>query len=181
MNKFFIVSFLVAHLLVFSQKSPVGKIFPACSGETFSGKSVSIPSSTKGKYTILWLAFSRKAEDDMKTWLNPVYNYFILTKNSKDAFSAAANYDINFYFIPLLNRVNQALGDKEKIKNKTDKEFWPYILFFKGEVKQYLDYLSIEEKDTPYFFVLDDEGKIIHQETGKYSEGKLSKIEDFLE
>lgn len=166
---------------LFSQKNAIGKVFTECSGETFSGKSVSIPNDTKGKFTILWLAFSRKAEDDMKTWLNPVYNHFIVKKDDEDAFSAAANYDINFYFIPLLNRVNQVLGDKEKIKNKTDKEFWPYVMFFKGEVKPYVEYLSIEDKDTPYFFVLDESGKIVHWEKGKYTEAKLTKIEDYLE
>ena len=171
--------FMVINL--FAQESPVGKIFPDCSGETFSGKSVSIPTDTKGKYTVLWLAFSRKAEDDMKTWLNPVYNHFIEPKSNDDVFSAAANYDVNFYFMPLLNKLNQALGDKDKIKNKTDKEFWPYVLFFKGEVKSYIEFLSVKDKDIPYFFVLNDEGKIIHQEQGKYSEAKLTKIEDYLE
>ena len=175
----FFIIFFSFYLL--GQKSPIGKVFPDCSGETFSGNSVSVPKGTKGKFTVLWLAFSRKAEDDMKTWLNPVYNHFIAPKTENDAFSAAVNYDVNFYFIPLLNRVNQALGDKEKIKNKTDKEFWPYVLFFKGEVKSYVDYLSIEDKEIPYFFVLDADGKIVHLEKGKYSESKLTKIEDFLE
>lgn len=158
-----------------------GTVFPSCSGETFSGKTVSIPAQTKGKATVLWVAFSRKAEEDMKTWLNPVYNLFVVKKDTADFFSAAVNYDVNFYFIPMLNQLNQAVGDKEKIKKKTDKEFWPYIMYFKGEVKSYIEALKIEDKDVPYFFVLDGNGKIVHVEKGKYSEAKMDKIEEFID
>ena len=166
--------------LVVSAQNGTGSAFPACSGETFSGKSIDIPTSTKGTTTILWLAFSRKAEEDLKTWLNPVYNLFVVKKDTSDYFSAAVNYDVNFYFIPMLNKVNQALGDKEKIKKDTDKEFWPYIMFFKGDVKPFIQSLKIEDKDIPYFFVLDGNGKIVHVEKGKYSDAKMDKIEDFI-
>jgi hypothetical protein len=177
-----VISLMICVCATFILKSQniKGITFPKCSGETFNGKNVKIPEQTKGKVTILWVAFSREAEEDMKTWLNPVYNLFVVKKDTSDFFSAAVNYDVNFYFIPMLNQINQTLGSKEKIKNKTDSEFWPYILYFKGEVKSYIDALKIGDKKTPYFFVLDAEGKIIHIESGKYSEQKMDKIEDFI-
>lgn len=180
MKKILLPIFTAAAALCLAQNGK-GTAFPECSGETFSGKNVSIPSQTKGKTTILWVAFSREAEEDMKTWLNPVYNMFVVKKDTADFFSAAANYDVNFYFIPMLNQLNQALGNKDKIKSKTDKEFWPYIMFFKGEVKPYIEALKIEDKKIPYFFVLDASGKIVHVESGKYSEAKMDKIEDFID
>jgi hypothetical protein len=173
--------FFVAALAVVHAQNGKGTVFPECSGETFSGKNVTVPSQTKGKTTILWVAFSREAEEDMKTWLNPVYNMFVVKKDTADFFSAAVNYDVNFYFIPMLNQLNQALGNKDKIKNKTDKEFWPYVMFFKGEVKPYIDALKIEDKKIPYFFVLDKTGKIVHVASGKFTEAKMDKMEDFIE
>ncbi|MBC7863160.1 MAG: hypothetical protein IAF38_09310 [Bacteroidia bacterium] len=180
MKKIFSILFL-SGILFSNAQNGKGTMFPECSGETFSGKTVNIPSQTKGKVTILWVAFSRDAEEDMKTWLNPVYNLFVVKKDTNDFYSAAVNYDVNFYFIPMLNQLNQALGNKDKIKEKTDKEFWPFVMYFKGEVKPYIEALKIEDKKIPYFFVLDAAGKILHVESGRYSEAKMDKIEDFLD
>ena len=41
------------------------------------GKLVDLPNDTKGKYTLLGLAFSKKSEDDLNTWVEPVYWKFI--------------------------------------------------------------------------------------------------------
>ena len=51
---------------------------------------------------------------------------------------------------------------------------------YKGDLKSYKEQLDFEKKDTPYFFVLDKEGKIIHAFSGKYSDEKLAKIEELI-
>jgi hypothetical protein len=48
-------------------------------------------------------------------------------------------------------------------------------------LKPYKEALDFEKKDTPYFFVLDAEGKIIHATSGKFTDAKLGAIEDVLE
>ncbi len=160
-----------------------GKQFPNLTGESFSGKTVNIPADTKGKVSVIGVCFSKAAEDDLKTWLNPMYNMFVVKKDTSDFFSAAVNYDVNFFFIPMLNKVNQVFekGSKEKIKNGTDKDFWPYILFYNGAIKPYKEDFAIEDSKIPYFFVLDKNGKILHVESGKYSEKKMDNIENFFD
>ena len=37
------------------------------------------------------------------------------------------------------------------------------------------------EKNLPYFFVLDEEGKIVYATSGLYSEKKMSNIEEILD
>jgi hypothetical protein len=108
---------------------------------------------------------------------------FVVKKDTSDFFSAAVNYDVNFFFIPMLNKVNQVFekGSKEKIKNGTDKDFWPYILFYNGAIKPYKEDFAIEDSKIPYFFVLDKNGKILHVESGKYSEKKMDNIENFFD
>ena len=54
------------------------------------------------------------------------------------------------------------------------------VLVYKGDLKTYKDHLDFEKKDTPYFFVLDKTGKIIHAFSGKYTEEKLAKIEELI-
>lgn len=161
----------------------VGTMFPELSGETFSGKNISIPKDTKGKKTVVGICFSKDAEEELKTWLNPVYNLFVVKKDTNDFFSAAVNYDVNFYFVPMLNKVNQVLenGSKKKIKEGTDKEFWPYLVFYTGETKTHIEALKVADKKIPYFLVLDATGKIVHVVSGKFTQAKMDSIEDKLD
>ena len=44
------------------------KIFPQMNGELISGKSLSIPNDLNGKFSVISLAYSKKAEEDLATW-----------------------------------------------------------------------------------------------------------------
>lgn len=162
--------------LSFSQK---GKIFPSISGETAVDKKVTIPTDTKGKFTLIGMAYSKAAEDELKTWYQPVYSTFI-EKPKPGLFNES--YDVNLYFIPMFTGLNQAATEvaKKKAKQGIDSKLLPYIVFYKGELKQYKEQLEFEKKDTPYFFVLDQDGKIVFATSGKYSDDKLEKIEEVL-
>lgn len=183
MNKLVILFTAAVLSLTATAQNAKGKQFPDLTGETFSGKSVNLPKDTKGKMTVIGVCFSKAAEDDLKTWLNPMYNLFVVKKDTNNIFDAAVNYDAFFYFIPMLNKVNQVFekGSKEKIRSGTDKEFWPYLLFYNGAIKPYKEDFKIEDSKIPYFFVIDQNGKIVHVESGKYSEKKMDNIENFLE
>jgi hypothetical protein len=180
-NLFFILT-IAFTVKAFAQNGK-GQMYPSMTGETFDGKTISIPEQTNGKISIIGVCFSKAAEADLKTWLNPIYNMFVVKKDTNDFMSAAANYDVNFYFIPMLNKANQILAttSKEKIRKETDKEFWPYLIFYTGSIKPYKEDLSIKDADLPYFFVLDKNGKIIHVEHGKYTTQKMDRIEEFIE
>jgi len=161
-----------------------GKMFPTMVCENYNGKKVNLPIDTKGKYTLLGLAFSNGAEDDLKTWINPIYNKFIakVDASQADAFDVHVDYDVNLYFIPMFTGLNQLTSkqSKEKIKSHTDKEMYDYLLFYEGD-KSYKEELNFEKKDTPYFFVLDKTGKIAYATSGKYDDKKLEKIVDIIE
>ena len=92
--------FLAISISTFAQNAK-GKQFPALTGESFAGKTVNLPTDTKGKVTVIGVCFSKAAEDDLKTWLNPMYNMFVVKKDTADFFSAAVNYDVNFFFVPM--------------------------------------------------------------------------------
>jgi len=160
----------------------VGKMFPNMEAETSEDKKVVLPTDVKGKFTLLGLAYSKKAEDELNTWFSPIYEKFI-RKAPKGGLFEDMGYDVNVYFVPMFTGVNAAAtgtAKKKAIKN-VDPELLPRILFYKGELKPYKEALDFEKKDTPYFFVLDKDGKIIHATSGKYSENKMSDIEAVLE
>lgn len=175
---FCILLFLVFHTTV--QAQVVGKIFPAMEAETVEDKKVKLPDDTRGKYTLLGLAYSKKSEDELNSWFQPVFQKFI--QKNKGLFEGFG-YDVNVYFIPMFTGVNAAATGtaKRKAVKNVDPQLLPYILFYKGELKTYKKALDFEKKDIPYFFVLDKEGKIVYATSGKYSTKKMDEVEEALE
>ena len=79
-----------------------GKAFPALAGETLGNTKINIPTDTKGKYTLIALAPTRRSEDELRTWLQPCYSKFVLKNGMMDA-----DYDVNIFFIPMYTGISQ--------------------------------------------------------------------------
>ena len=157
-----------------------GKMFPDMEAETVEDKKVKLPQETKGKFTLLGLAYSKKSEEELNSWFQPVFDKFI---QKTSGVLAGFSYDVNVYFIPMFTGVNAAAtgtAKRKAIKN-IDPQLLPYVLFYKGELKPYKDALDFEKKDIPYFFVLDPEGKIVYATSGKYTDAKMDKVESAME
>ena len=138
----------------------IGKTFPEMEAETVEDKVVSVPQDTKGKFTLLGLAYSKKSEDELNGWFEPIFYKFI---QKTTGLMAGFGYDVNVYFIPMFTGINAAATGtaKRKALKKVDPQLLPYILFYKGELKRFKEELDFEKKDIPYFFVLDQNGKIV--------------------
>jgi len=176
----YLFSMLLFIGFVVSAYSQVGKVFPAMEAETVEDKKVMLPDDVKGKYTLIGLAYSKKSEDELNSWFQPVFEKFIQkTTGMLSSFS----YDVNVYFVPMFTGVNAAATGtaKRKAMKNIDPQLLPYVLFYKGELKTYKQALDFEKKDTPYFFVLDPEGKIVHATSGKYTAAKMDAVEDVIE
>ena len=157
-----------------------GKMFPAMEVETVEDKKVNLPQDVKGKYTLLGLAYSKKSEDELNSWFQPVFEKYI---QKTKGILAGFTYDVNVYFVPMFTGINAAAtgtAKRKAIKN-IDPQLLPYVLFYKGELKPYKETLEFDKKDVPYFFVLDPTGKIVHATIGKYTEDKMDEIEAVLE
>jgi len=162
------------------QAQVIGKVFPDMEAETVEDKKVKLPQDVKGKYTLLGLAYSKKSEDELNSWFQPVFEKFV---QKTTGLMAGFGYDVNVYFVPMFTGINAAAtgtAKRKAIKN-IDPQLLPYILFYRGELKPYKEALDFEKKDIPYFFVLDPTGKIIHATSGRYTDDKMDKIETVLE
>jgi hypothetical protein len=158
----------------------VGTMFPEMEAQTSDDKKVMLPKDTQGKYTLLGMAYSKKSEDELNTWFEPVFSKFI--QKTKGLMSGMG-YDVNVYFIPMFTGVNAAATGtaKKKAAKNMDPQLLPYILFYKGELKKYKEALDFTRRDTPYFFVLDPTGKILYATSGAYSEDKMDAVEAVIE
>jgi hypothetical protein len=162
----------------------IGSQFPAMNTSTADGKIVDIPSDTQGKYTLLGLAFSKKSEDDLNTWMEPVFWKFIDKPEGKidQLFGNGSSYDVNAYFVPMFTGVKTAATNtaKRQALKKMDPRLIPSILFYKGKLKPYKESLDFQQKDIPYFFVLDESGKIVYATSGSYTDEKMAKVEEVV-
>ena len=175
-----LIGIAICSISIINSFAQTGKMFPALSGETLDDKKINLPIDTKGKFTLVGMAYSKQAEEELRTWFQPVFTTF-LEKPKGGLFNES--YDVNIYFVPMFTGVNQAASAtaKKKLQEGLDKTFIPHLIIYKGDLKPYKDQLDFEKKDTPYFFVLDKEGKIVYATSGKFTEEKLSKIESQLE
>jgi len=162
------------------QAQVVGKMFPDMEAETVEDKKVQLPQEAKGKFTLLGLAYSKKSEEELNSWFQPVFEKFIQKTNG---LMAGFGYDVNVYFVPMFTGVNAAATGtaKRKALKNIDPQLLPYVLFYKGELKPYKEALDFEKKDIPYFFVLDATGKIVYATSGKYTDAKMDQVEGVME
>lgn len=177
---FSLFTFMV--LSVAGSYAQVGQPFPQLEGETLEDEVMSIPTDTKGKYTLVGLAYSKKSENELNSWLVPVYDKFLRSAESAGLF-ASFTYDVNVYFVPMFTGVNKVAAGKAKKKavENIDERLHQYILFYKGNIKEYKDQLNLGRKDRPYFFVLDENGKIVYATEGAYSDKKMNEITKILD
>ncbi|HXC06880.1 MAG TPA: hypothetical protein VNZ86_19110 [Bacteroidia bacterium] len=168
---------LVLLLSVLTAKAQVGKTFPKLTGETLDGATLTIPDACKGKYTLIGMAHSSDAEQDLQTWIDPVYQKYIAKSGLMDAAE-----DINVYFIPMFTGSSLPFYEKskKKMKETTQKDLQGHVIFYKGEITSYKTELSIEKKDTPYIYLLDPQGKVVYTTNGNWTEAKMDALDDAI-
>ncbi|WP_420580687.1 hypothetical protein [Reichenbachiella sp.] len=178
-----VIAFLLSILYTvnsFAQESDaIGSIFPDMLTEDLSDNKINLPEDIKGKYSIIGLSYNKKSADKMPNWIVPIYQKFIAEPPGLQI-----SYDINTYFVYMFSGMTVALKDvvKNKMLNEMDEVLKPHTLFETGELKSYQKVLDmLGRKDTPYFFILDPEGKILWATRGTPRESKINKLASFID
>ncbi|SRR5690554_849217 len=169
------IVFICANLFAFGQ---VGENFPEVTVTDLNDKEEVIPKDTKGKFTLIGVAFSEDAQRDLYSWSEPVYNEFMNENNF-----ASLVYDPHVKLILMFGGGNQLVYNKakEQILEGTDESLRNNVVLYKGEVKTYRKSLKMKDRKIPYFFVLDKKGKIIYAASGKYNKKTLEEVGNLIE
>jgi hypothetical protein len=177
MNALLLTAGFVASTLILAT-APVGDIFPELKAETLDNKTITFPTDTKGKSTLICMAYSSDAEKDLRTWYEPTYDKFIAKTELM-----ADMYDVNVYFIPMFTGVKAAGADKAKkdMKETVQEDLQPHVVVYRGELDAYKEKLKMDDKSKPYIYVLDKEGKIVFVTSGAYTEEKMDEIDEYIE
>lgn len=180
--KTLVLTSLLSILCLSLTLAQVGNPFPPLEGETLDGTAVSLPEGSQGKYTLVGMAYSKRAEQDLQTWFLPVYRAFVQDREGAGLF-ASFSYDINVYFIPMFTGAKRVASAPafDSAKRNLDDRLHPLVLFYVGGLDEYRKALEFEGKNKPYFFLLDEEGTIVWAGSGKFTEEKLQAIQTFLD
>lgn len=152
--------------------------FPELATENTDGNAVTLPNALKDGKSIVFLAFTSEAENKLKRWYNPVYTMFL----DESGFNSMA-YDCEVRLVMMFTGASQGAANKiiENIKTNVDPSMAEMLLFFKGNFASEMKALGLKKKDDCYVFVLDENGQILLQEKGNYTEAKLDKIASLVE
>ena len=175
---FLIILIMLSGSVLYSQMS---QSFPKMEVSRLNDEILSLPQDTKGKYTLIGMSYSKKSEDQLVTWFNPVFQTFIYKPDKPGLFSN--DYNVNVFFVAMFTGINKAAAGpvKKKMRKHSDPQLEPHLLFYKGEIKSFKQSLKLDRKDTPYFFVLDENGQIVYTTSGAFSRDKLDDVEELLE
>lgn len=158
----------------------LGEVFPELKGKSLAGNEVTIPTSTLGKPVILGLAFSPKAEQDLKGWMQPLYDSFLAKHGGV---FEAGNFDGHIYLAALLSGAASLAGKglEEKAAKGTDAELRPHVLLSKQDAGAILKAVNASDKTKPYFVVLNAKGVIKSIVSGAYTEAKMDELTEKAE
>ncbi len=159
----------------FAQK---GEVFPSIDVLDLNDKALNIPNDTKGKFTLIGVAFSEDAQKDLYSWSQPVFSEFMDDNNM-----SSLVYDPNVHLILLFTGANQLAYNKAKkqITEGTDESLKDNIVLYKGKMEDYRKTLKMKDRKKPYFFVLDREGNIIYVTQGRYDPKVLNEVANLIE
>lgn len=176
MKKLFLT--LCCFFLILSCFSQNGETFPEMDVIDLNDVELTIPEDTKGKFSLIGVAFSEDAQEDLYTWSQPVFSEFMDENNL-----SSLVYDPNVHLILMFTGANQIAYKKakEKIEEGTDESLKDNIVLFKGAMDNYRKKLKMSDRKKPYFFVLDKSGKIIYTASGRYSSKVLKEVGNLIE
>ncbi len=165
----------------FITEAQVGDQFPTMSGVSLTDKEVTVPSDTQDKFTLIGLAYSKKAEDDLKSWFQPIYNEYV-REAASGGLIPTMKADVNVVFVPMFTGIKQGASKAaiKRMKKDIDEKIHANVLVYSGKLGDYKEALDFEKKDEPYFFVIDKSGKIVYATSGKYSKKKQEEIDELV-
>lgn len=158
----------ITEIVEFSQDASV---FPAVIGENLEGESFLLPQDLAGQKKLLLVAFKRKQQADIDTWL-------LATKTLLEKYSSFAVYEIpvlkEFNFLMRFNINN---GMRYGIDSKSQRQNTITLYLDKDK---FTNSLKIESQDFVYAFLLDTHNNIIWRKKGLASKQAVLELESFL-
>lgn len=168
---------LLISLLTFSTSGWSQQRFPEIQVFDFDENASAFPKSNSSA-TLIALVFHKKAQDDLESWLEPVYEQIL-----DETGMGSMIYDGEVRLIIAFTGALKAAKNKamKKIKASTDRAYDPYLLFYEGDYDPFSLALNSRDKKALHLLVIDGDGNVLEHATGGYSERKFEQLAIHLE
>jgi len=141
--------------------------FPNVSGRNLQRQSVQFPQDFPAKYTVVLMAFWREQQNDIDTWL-PFVN--VLEKLYRD--TAYVEFPVVYKMSPLgqlfLNEGMRAGIPDQKARQRTTTLYL--------DKSNFLGKLRIQSQDQIQVLLVDDTGRVVWRERGRFSPEKAQAL-----
>lgn len=151
--------------------------FPGMKGELADGRTVELPGHSAADFVLIAVAAGQRAQPALEGWYEPAYLRFV----AKHGLFAGA-YSVEVFFVPLFTGANKAAYEPslKRFRKSAAPEVADRVVFVKEDADEFQRTLALKDRDRPYFFVVDKEGRILHRTEGEFSDDKLEAIEEVL-
>lgn len=172
--KLFAIVFLL--FIILPAHGQINKPFPDVSTEKVTGEIVRVPAAFEGKFALIGVGTSKKAEAQLKTWQNPLYQKFVAKTGLMDDM-----FNVDLCFLPLFTGASQlAKGEIiKKLKENNEALVIDNVYVYTGS-REPFKAIGVDDKSEPYFFLLDKSGTIVWTASGAFSQKYLDQIEEIL-
>ncbi|NEN22667.1 hypothetical protein G3O08_03995 [Cryomorpha ignava] len=173
---FNLISFILLLFVIFPAFGQINEKFPTVETEKVTGEIVEIPSAFAGKFILIGVGTSKKAEDQLQTWQNPLYQKFVAKTGLMDDM-----FNVELCFLPLFTGASQLAKDKviEKIQENNEALVIDNVYVYAGNREPFTA-IGIDDRSEPYFYLLDKSGTIVWTASGGFKQKYFDQIEEIL-
>lgn len=148
------------------------EVFPAMEATDLNKQSIRLPGGLAGELNLLLMAFERRQQADIDTWLGPLPAL------------AGKHSQLAYYEIPVISRMNFVMrwvidnGMRGGIPDKAQRARTITLYLDK---KLFLAALDINSEQEIHALLVNRAGVVVWRSTGVASEEKLRSLEAFLD
>jgi hypothetical protein len=172
--KKFIIMALIAIIMIgcattYTNRSPVGEMFPNISGESLEQKEIEMPEYFRGDQVVLLLGYKQDSQFDIDRWLIGL---------------DMTNTVIKAYELPtiqgMLPRMFSTFID-EGMRKGIPKELWGGVITVYADGAELQEFTGNENPNNARVLLLDENGKVIHFYDRGFSVFALNELKKMIE
>jgi len=168
---------LIIFLLILSGNTCDSQaVFSPLSCQDLENRTITFP-TTEGSNTVVVITFSDNAEEQLKTWIDPLYQKFVAKSGMLDGLFNADIKLLSFVSVAQLAVIKM---NASAIKKDLPAPLVNSVLYTTSSPDNVKVQISFKNEKTVYVLVLSPEGKILKQVSGAFTEDKMESIEDVL-
>jgi hypothetical protein len=153
----------------YTNRNPVGEMFPEISGESLEKKEVKMPEYFKGSQVVLLLGYKQDSQFDIDRWLIGL---------------DMTNTKIKAYELPtiqgMLPRMFSTFID-EGMRSGIPKELWGGVITVYADGAELQEFTGNENPNNARVLLLDENGKVIYFFDRGFSVFALNELKEVIE